>query len=503
MDGLDRCSRWCAAAAIKGLLPTQALLVQTARASASNAAVIVFNGPPQGLDTVGGEVAFQVGSAVLVAVALMSMLAIVRSTRAEEESGRADLVRSTRVGRHAGSAAALMVVAGWNSVVGVLVVLVLVLQGLPVVGAACFGASCVSIGWFFASVATVTAQVTQSSRVASGLAGVVLGAAFVLRAAGDVGDGRLSWLSPIGWSQKTRPFAGERWWPLLVPAVITVVLLALGRALSDRRDVGAGFVAPRPGSPVASAWLSHPLGLAVRLERATLAGWMAGLFVIGVGFGSVTDAIGSFVGDSQSMKAILAQVGGASLVDSFLGTALLMMGIIVSGYAVQSTQRLRSEETTGHAETMLATRVTRTRWMGGHLLVALVGSALVLAAAGLGTAIPYALITHDAGQLVHITTVMLVYLPAECLIVGLTGTLFGIIPRATATAWAVIGALFVIGFFGQLLKLPTWVTGLSPFQHTPQVPAVSVTTMPLIEVTAVAVALLAAGLWGFLHRDIG
>jgi len=490
------------AAAIAALFPTQALLDQAAVASAGDASVIVFNGPPQGLDTIGGEVAFQSGSAVLVAVALMSLLAVVRSTRAEEESGRAELVRAARVGRHAAGAAVGIVVAVWNAVIGALVASVLILQGLPVAGSLCFGASCLAIGVFFGSVAMVTAQVTQSSRVASGLAGVVLGVAFALRAAGDVGDGRLSWLSPIGWSQKTRPFAGEQWWPLLVPLVLTAVLLAVARRLADRRDLGAGLIPTRPGPPVASPALRRSWGLAARLERATLTSWTAGMFLVGVGFGSVANAVGGFVGDNSSLRAILAQSAGRSLVDSYLGTALLLMAIIASGCAVQSTARLRAEETTGHAEAVLASRLSRVRWMNAHLMVAVLGSALVLVAAGLGTAIPYAVITHDAGQLPRLLGDALIYLPAECVTVGITATLFGLIPRATAAAWVAVGAFFIVGFFGQLLKLPNWAMDLSPFHHTPQAPAVAISVSPLLGIITVAIALLAAGLLGFRHRDL-
>jgi len=75
------------AASVKGLFPTQADLDQAAAASAKNAAAIAFNGPVQGLETVGGEVAFQAGTLGLVLVALMSLLMIGRYTRVEEESG--------------------------------------------------------------------------------------------------------------------------------------------------------------------------------------------------------------------------------------------------------------------------------------------------------------------------------------------------------------------------------------------------------------------------------
>ncbi len=58
-------------------------------------AAIVFNGPAQALDTLGGQVAFQVGSFGLVTVALMSIFMIGHLTRVEEENGRTELLLAT------------------------------------------------------------------------------------------------------------------------------------------------------------------------------------------------------------------------------------------------------------------------------------------------------------------------------------------------------------------------------------------------------------------------
>ena len=46
-------------------------------------------------------------------------------------------------------------------------------------------------------------------------------------------------------------------------------------------------------------------------------------------------------------------------------------------------------------------------------------------------------------------------------------------------AWAVMAAYFVLGFFGQLLKVPTWVQDLSPFQQMPHLPAGTLTLLLL------------------------
>jgi len=148
------------APAIRSLFPTQGDLDKAAVASAANYAVIVFNGPVQGLATVGGEVAFQVGSIMLIMVALMSLLMVTRCTRAEEESGRTELLRATSLGRHAEIAAALVVAAAMNLLIGGLIAAVLIGQRLPFAGSLMFGASSVALGMFFGAVALASAQVT-------------------------------------------------------------------------------------------------------------------------------------------------------------------------------------------------------------------------------------------------------------------------------------------------------------------------------------------------------
>jgi len=130
-----------------------------------------------------------------------------------------------------------------NLIVGVLIAGVLIAQGMPLAGSVVFGVSFILIGVVFGGVALLVAQVTEHTRVVYGIAGAVLGAAYVLRAVGDIGDGKLSWLSPIGVAQKARPFADERWWPLLLLVAATVLLVVAAAALAGRRDLGAGLLA--------------------------------------------------------------------------------------------------------------------------------------------------------------------------------------------------------------------------------------------------------------------
>ncbi len=488
---------------IKGLYPTAADLLQAAQASEGNAAAIAFNGPAQGLETLGGQAAFQVGAFGLVVVAMMSLLMIGRLTRGEEEAGRLELLRSLPIGPHAPTTSAMIVVAGMDVIVGVLLTLTLLVQGLPTAGSVAFGLSFALVGLVFAGVALVAAQVSENTRVVYGIAGAVVGASFVLRAVGDIGDGAISWLSPIGWAQKTRPFAHEVWWPFLVLVLATGALVVVAIALSRRRDVGGGLVAPRAGRAHASASLGHPVGLAMRLQRGSLVGWSVAVLLTGVAYGAIADSINDFVKDNQAVADIIAARGGASLADSYLAMSFRVLALVGAGFAIQSASRLRSEETTLHAEQILATAVSRLRWAASHLAVAFGGTVVVLVVAGLSVGISDAAVTSDPGVVPRGFAAALVYTPAIWVLVGLTVALIGLAPRAAAASWGVLTVCFVIGMLGQLLDLPTWVEDISPFQHVPLLPAADFSIVPLVALTAVAAGLTAAGLVGLRRRDIG
>jgi ABC-2 type transport system permease protein len=494
---------WLTAASIKGLFPTQAALDQTAAATQHNAAAIAFNGPAQALNTVGGQVAFQFGAGGMVLVALMTMFMIGRLTRGEEEAGRLELVRSLPVGSYAPTFAASLTVTAMSIAVGALTIAILVVQGLPAAGSIVFGVSFILIGLVFGGVALLAAQVTENTRVVYGVTGAVLGAAFVLRAVGDIGDGTVSWFSPIGWAQKARPFAGEQWWPLLLLLAATVVLVAAANALAARRDLGGGLVAPRPGRPTASRSLGRPFGLAVRLQRGTLIGWGVGVLVGGMAYGWIGPTVDSFVGKNKALAEMLAGAGGPSLTDSYFAFSFRIIALVATGFAIQSTIRLRSEETSMRAESVLATPVSRWRWAASHLAVAFGGSVALLVVAGLATGLTYGAAGGDMKSVPGLLGAALVYAPPMWLMVGVTIALIGLVPRWVVASWAILAACLVVGFLGPVLQLPSWVQDLSPFDRVPQLPAAKLSLLPLVVISAIAAGFTLAGLSGLRRRDIG
>jgi ABC-2 type transport system permease protein len=492
------------AASITGLYHTPAELETYGRLVRGNSALIVQSGPGYGLDnpTTGAIMMNESAIWTIIGVALMSVFMTVRHTRTEEESERAELIRAAPVGRHAPLVAALIGVAIADALVAAGSAVALIAYGLPLWGSFAFGMSIFGAGLVFAGVAAVAAQVASGSRPALGLGGAVLGLSFVLRAVGDVGNGVLSWASPIGWAQAIRAYADERWWALALPLLATTGLILAAVALQNRRDFGAGLVAPRAGAAAAGPRLASPLGLAVRLQRASVLGWAMGVGVTSFFYGIVADQAESMIRDNPDLGDFFAQLGGASITDAFLSTSVLILALMATGFTISSVLRLRSEELAGRTDALLAASVSR-RWLAlGHLTVAVVGTVVIMVTAGFSIGLGFALVSGDASQIVRMLAAALVMVPAMLLVAGGTFALYGLIPRASLVIWGFYAWVAVAGILATVLRLPGWTLDLSPFQHVPALPAASMSWLPVIALLCVAGGLVAVGLAALDHRDM-
>jgi ABC-2 type transport system permease protein len=494
------------AASFPGLYPTAAERQARAQLMA-NPTARALSGPGYGLGdyTFGAMLANETLGLVAVLVALMSVLLVVRHTRAEEASGRAELIRSGVVGRQASTTAAIAVVAAINLVLGAAVAVGLISLGIDSIdwpGSLLLGASLAAVGLVFTGVGAVTAQLTVHPRAASGTAGLLIGIAYALRAAGDTGGGTLAWLSPIGWAQATRVYVADRWWPLALAVAASAALVAVAIRLSARRDLGAGLRVPRPGRAAASDALATPIGFALRLQRASLIGWAVALFAFGLVYGTLTGDVQSFIEQSQTLQNAIGRIAGAPLIDAFLALVISLLAIVSATYVILAALRMRDEESAGRAEPLLAAAWSRPRWAASHLVIAMAGGALVLLTATLGLGIGAAGVLHDAAVVPRLLASALAYVPALWFVAGLAVALFGLVPRAAALVWVVVAYGLTVQVLGGLLGLPDWTYDLSPFAHIPAVPAQQVTFTPLVVLTALAAALVTVGLTAFRNRDL-
>ena len=495
------------------LYPTAIARDALAVSGGRNPALVFLYGQFWG-DSLGAVSAWRYGVWAAIFAALMSIFLVIRHTRADEEAGRLELVGSAAVGRLAALTAALLVAVAANVLLTVLLVIVLILIGLPAAGSVAFALAITTCSLAFAAVAALAAQLTAGARAARGIAIGVLGAAYLLRAVGDAsGEGGVSWLtwlSPLGWTEQIQPYTADRWWVLALPLALTAAATAAAYVLSMVRDHGAGLLPDRPGRPAASAWLRGPTGLAWRLQRGTLYGWAVGFAFTFAASGAAAKGIGSLLGGSQQLRNAFNRLGGeAGITNAYLAAIMSLAGLAAAAYATSAVLRLRTEETGGQAEPLLATATSRIRWGLSHIAIAVVGTAALLAVAGVAAGLGYGLRTGSAGpEVARLLGAAMVQLPASLAVAGAAVVLFGLAPRASvAGAWTVVGVVVLIALFGQVLQLSQWVLDVSPFAHVPKLPGAEVTLhttgAPLLWLGLAAVALAAAGLAGLRRRDIG
>jgi polyether ionophore transport system permease protein len=497
------------AAATKKLYPTLASRRDFAAGAGTNTTTIAIYGPSADLHTLGGLATWKLSALGAVVVGLMSIFIVTRHTRADEETGRLELVSAGAVGRRAPLTVALLVALTANLGVAALVGAGLAAGGAPAGPSFAFGLALAAAGCMFAAVAAVAAQLAQSARAANGIAIVALATAYLLRATGDASSGTwaagLSWASPIGWTQQIRPFGPIHWWLFAPVAAFAAVTACVAYALVAERDIGAGLFAPRPGPAHAAARLRTAFGLAWRLERASLLAWAAGFAVYGAVIGGIADSVGNLVNDSPATEKLFRQMGGPfGLVNAFIAAMMGIMGALAAVYATAAVLRLRTEETGQRAEPVLAAAVGRTRWACSHLLFAVVGPVILLGAAGLTAGLIHGARNGDmAGQLPRVLGAAFVQLPAAWALTGFALALFGLAPRFTAVSWGAVAVSLLAGEFGPVFGLKQWAMDLSPFTHIPKLPGAAFTAAPLIWLTAAAAALIAAGLMAFRQRDVG
>ena len=464
--------------------------------------------------TVGGAVMVRDYVTLSVMAALMSVLAVVRHTRQAEELGRAEVVGSTMVGRYADLAASVIVSLAANLVLAALLGLAMVVNGQPAAGAFTAGAGVAAVGAVFTGVAAVTVQLASTTRGAIGLAGAVLGAAFLLSGIGNmlgtpdtdalrVTSAWPAWLSPIGWAQQMRPFGGNHWWPLVLVLGLLVSLLVIAAALVGRRDVGAGVWPQRRGHAHASASLLSPAGLVLRLQRGALVGWAIGMVGFGVIFGAMTEQIQELHGQSREFYD---RFGGADrIVQAFDASMASMAGMVVAVYIVQIILRMRADEADGNLESLLASGVTRPRWVLGYVLNAVGGATILLVAYSISMGIGAGLVLGDTPtQVGQLVVAGLVQLPAVLVVGACALAVVALMPRfASALTWAVVISSLLLGpIFGPPLGIPEKILDLSPFTHVPTAPATDVTAPPLLILAGICLALAAIGTTALRRRSL-
>lgn len=489
------------AAGVAALYDTPDKIHSYAVAVTAGNALLAINGRVEGIDSLGGVVADEFGFLAAFLLPLLGISLVARATRQEEESGRLELLLGGRIARHQPTVAALLLATATIGTIGALFAAGLVGSGVPVAGALLYAGALGCLAFVFACGAALLAQLTLHARGVYAGSLAVLTASYLLRGIGDVTRTWITWLSPLGWAEKAAPFGGQRWWALAIPIAVGLVLAGVALRLAAGRDLGSALVRGTAGPDRATAWLCHPLGLAVRTHRASTLGWLAGGVLLAATTGALSrQVIGAMAGN----PALTTAIGGTDgrPVDGFVAAVQLFLAVIAAGYVVQTVGTLRAEEAAGRLENRLCGTLSRAHWLASHALVVLgglmmivVGSSLVL---GLGTALS----VGDPAETGSSLRSGLAYLPTELVLLGLALTVYALRPRLFGIAWAGYAVVTSVALLGPGLALPQWVLDAAPTTHVGNPPAHPVQVGTLMVLTGVAVTLVAVAFAAFPRRGI-
>lgn len=475
-------------------------------------AFLFVRGLPDGTG-IGAVVFFQGYAFTAVLAGLMSTFLVIRHTRTDEELGRAELIGSVPVRRAAPLMATLILGGVANLTLALCVAAGFLAAGLPGSGAFTAGAAVGAVGAFFVAVSAVVAQIMPSGRAANGAAAGLVGAAYFVRGIGDafgtpssdlthVTSGWFSWLSPIGWGQRSRPFSVADPTPLLVLAAVSLVLALAVLALRSRRDLGESLLPERAGRDRAVPGGNSFLGLAWRQQRLTLLGWCIFSALLGSIAGGLGPVVTNVIGGNQSLRELIVRLvpgGRGELIDVFTTALLGIAGVLAAAAGIQVVLRLRAEEAEGRAELLLATPHSAARWLAANLLLSAASAVVVAAVAGTAATVGLALSGVASGPPGLLVGAALAHVPAAVVFVAVTAVAFATIPRMSiAFGWGFLAVGLVLGQFGELMRLPAWLQDLSPFRHTAAMPIEAFDPAAALTMSGIAVA--GAGLAAYLLR---
>ena len=481
-----------------------------AAAFGSNNATSALFGPAPHLETVGGFTVFKSSMTLLIAGAVWGLLTSTRLLRGEEDNGRWELLLAGPTTRPKAASQALAglgagVFALWSVTAAITVVVGLNGAVHTTFGGALYCAlAMVAAAAMFLAVGAVTSQLAATRRQAASYAATVLGVAYGLRLVADAGVGLhwLIWVSPLGWAETLQPLTTPQPLGFVPIAAFTGVLALMAVQLAGRRDVGASIWPDRVRSEPQVRLLASPVGLALRMLRPAVVGWLVAIGLSGLLYGLIARSAGTTIAGS-SVEQVLSKLGAPGTgVTALLGVCFLILTVLVGFVAAGQITATRSEEADGRLDHIVVRPVLRERWLAGRLLLATFAVVAAGVVAGLGCWLGAAS-QHAGVSLPTLLGAGLNVVPPAIAIGGVGVLAFGLRPRATtAVTYGVLAWSVLVVVVGGIGAANHWILDTSVFHHMTAAPDVSPDWAANGVMVGVGIATATVGLLAFRRRDL-
>ena len=445
----------------------------------ANPVILLFRGLPTGTDQAAFTL-FLILPFLVMDAAFMSTFLAVRHTRADEETGRYELLSASGAGRFAPFLATLIHGVLANLGMAAAITIGYLLLGFDAWGSVISGAATGAAGIAFLAIGLLAGQVMPTSRSANSVGVWAVLITFLIAGLGNaLGKPDITsmsmqsmwvvWLSPFGWAEQTLPFAKNLIGPIAIALLCSLAIVAVCVAILLKRDLGASLFQERAGRATAPS-LRSSISLVWRLNRGAILGWSIGGLLTGALSTSLASVLADAVKQNPQIENILkAMTTQTNLPQATVVIFFTMLGILAAAAAVQVILKARQEESHGRTELVLTSPIGRVKWFSGWLIISLLGALLTLLSGVAGAAAGIAKQSNPQWSLLSdVWVVASGQLLAATIFGVIASLLFVLVPRLTiGLSWSLLVVGMTLGLFGPLFSFPRWLIDLAPFTAVP------------------------------------
>lgn len=491
------------------LYGSQASIDQITKTLKTPAMVSLFGKMPTGPYTSADVFASEMTVFMAIVAAVMNLNFMIKSTRGEEESGILEMIQAHSVGRLSNLSASLLELFILNLIIGLIYSLGLQfanLTGTDTNGNFLLGLGLGVAGFMFATIAAVTAQLTDNARMATILSYLIFGVMYIARMITDVTHPKYTWFVPMGWVEKFSTYKDNNWLPIFLMFGLSLILILLAFYLNNHRDIGSGLIATRPGRATASAFLRGPLSLFWRLNRVSILVWFFGIMILGATYGSIFNTIGDILKTNPMLKQLLdtkaINAANILIIKQFVAILMIVFAALALVPAISIINYLKTGENKGYLEIIHSTPTSRLKLFTSVLALAILTSVTVLFAGVYGLYAGGNVVMDHPLKLVIFLRGFYGYLTPVLIMLGISTCLIGWLPKLSALNYGYLVLAFFIQYFGKLLKLPDWTEKLTPFGFIDHVPVKNFDPTTFWWQMGLAVVLMVIGYLGYRRRDL-
>ncbi len=500
-------------AAISTVFPTpEARLEVDALIGGMPPEMVDFFGKPVGLGTLGGYLTWKYGLVFVLATSIWSILGLSSTLAGEATRGSLDIVAAAPFGKRriaieklAGHVTMLALALAFMAV---LLVVSSNLYGDPALGDPIAPLSALGFAlWlgfsalFFGGLAFALSPLLGRGG-AAGVGGIALALAWTVQ---GFHLAPLDVLSPFHWTENHVALTGLYDWPALaLVGIVAAVFLVIGVELFSRRDLGITIGVGLPQLPGMLLGVQGPTSRAFADQLPRALSWGLGLGLMGAMLASLVGSMSSQIAGDENLLRIIRMVFPNFDLTSAGGFLQLFVELyfIAAGFAAATlVARWASDETGGRLEEVLATPLTRTRWLVSGAIGAFLGVAVITVMFAVGVAVGAVSGGIKPGSELLGSASLGLYAAA---LVGI-GVAVGGVWRTSLAAEVValfVIATYLIDLLAPPLNLPDWFHDLALTAHFGQPMMGQWDPVGVAACLILAVGGVVVGSWGIGRRDI-